>query len=172
MDQTIKLRIQSKEKLSKDTARLYLEPVSKRIHFQAGQFLTFLFDELATQEVRRSYSICSKPSEQDKLAIAVKKVSNGLVSRYLVDQTQVGEVLTALAPAGQFVLPSDWSESAPLVLVGGGSGMSPLFSLLQGCLEKDQRPIYLLLANSNEQRILFLNELNELATRFQNRFHY
>lgn len=71
--------------------------------YQAGQFLTLLFSSHG-HDLRRSYSFSSAPGVDAFPAITVKRVINGEVSRHLLDRLRVGDVLTALPPAGRFTL--------------------------------------------------------------------
>ncbi len=171
MEHRIKLRVLRKIQETKDAATLLLQ-CDTPISYQAGQFLTFLFDHLEAKPIRRAYSLSSTPGLEEHLAITVKKVSNGSASRYLVDKVQEGAILEALLPAGQFVLPPSSGKPRDIFLIGGGSGITPLFSILKYVLyfEKESRVI-LLNANSNENSIIFRSQLRHLSKRFPARFN-
>ncbi len=161
-----------------DTNSYFLEPLNdKPVLYQAGQFLTLIVqhrDRYARSgvpnghEVRRSYSLSSAPDE-DLLRLTIKRVQNGEISRYLHNTLRVGDVLTSLRPAGRFTLNAD--QSGDVVLLGAGSGISPLFALLKQVLRTNfNQRVTLLYSNSTERSIIFRSELDELQRQFPNRF--
>ena len=125
--QTVQVKVVQKIKETQSSVTLVLEPEHSEIQYQAGQFLTFIFDDLGPKEIRRSYSFSSTPDVDSHWAITVKKQVNGLVSKYLTDIVQVGDSLTTLLPAGQFTLPSV-TANRDVFLIGGGSGITPFFN--------------------------------------------
>lgn len=84
------------------------EPAAK-IAYQAGQYLT-LVQQTPTGEIRRSYSITSSPVVPEPLAIGVKRIENGVLSRQLIDYAQPGDVVYTTGAAGFFTLPPDTSR--------------------------------------------------------------
>lgn len=149
------------------TRSYYLEPISGQpVEYKAGQFLTLIINH-NNHEVRRSYSISSRPGEG--LCLTIKRVQNGEISRFLHDSLRVGDVLTSLYPAGRFTL--DSSPAGDVVLLGAGSGITPLFSLLKQALyTNEQQRVTLLYSNSSERSIIFRDALNRLKERFPERF--
>lgn len=103
---------------------------SKLIKHKAGQFLPFKIktDNLKYKDVIRTYSLSIKPND-DIYRISVKRVPGGLISNYLHDELQVGDIIEAMPPAGIFTLKED-STSKPLVLISAGIGITPLISML------------------------------------------
>jgi ferredoxin-NADP reductase len=87
-----------------DVATFYLvdSGCGKKIHYKAGQFITLIFNHHG-EEVRRSYSLSSSPDEE-RLAITVKRISNGEISRFLLTKVKVGDIIIAVKPAGVFTL--------------------------------------------------------------------
>lgn len=154
------------------TISLVLQPLDQTVRYRAGQFLTLVFDEgtLGPRPVRRSYSFCTTPGVDPQLTISVKKKPNGLVSRYLHHQVEVGDVLHALPPAGQFILPpSDGPRD--IFLIGGGSGITPLFSILKEVLyNESEARVVLLFANRNEDHIIYREALRTLSRAYADRF--
>ncbi len=166
----MQLVIRKKFRETPDTVSLVLQPVEENFSYRAGQFLTLIFDNLAKQEVRRSYSLSSCPQWDPLPVITVKKKINGLVSSYLTDRTNPGDRLLALPPAGSFVLPDLGQHPTKIVLLGGGSGMTPLFSLLKFALQQDPTAEILLLnANTSEHDILFHDQLLNLSQSYAGR---
>ncbi|MFN7115399.1 MAG: 2Fe-2S iron-sulfur cluster-binding protein [Saprospiraceae bacterium] len=170
MENRIYLRIREKIKETAAATTLVLEPLEQTLHYQAGQFITLIFKQLSPKEFRRSYSFSSTPGVDAFPAITVKKIPNGAATRYLVDQTQVGDVLEAIHPAGQFTLPPSDGAPRDVVLIGGGSGITPLFSILKQVLHQEpQSRVTLIFANSNEQSVIFRKALLQLASQFVER---
>ena len=90
-----------------DCKTFYLEPVDNQpLNYQAGQFLTFVFNRREKEE-RRSYSISSAPALREALSVTIKRVPNGEYSRKLVDHAKEGDILMTTGAAGFFVLPPD-----------------------------------------------------------------
>jgi len=164
-----------------DTVTILLQRADQRpLEYQAGQFLTFLFkshntpsadqDPLSVRELRRSYSLSSTPGVDPLPAITVKRVTNGEISRYLLDHLRVGDQLTSLLPSGRFTL----DNNPPLLFfIGAGSGMTPIFSLIKQALQNmpDTRVILLSQHNDHES-VLFKRQLAELATKHTERFNW
>lgn len=155
-----------------DAISYFLEPIDGRpVSYRPGQFLTLILPHPAGNQhspaVRRSYSLSSLPGEP--LRLTIKRVSNGELSRYLLDTLRVGDTLTSLWPAGRFVL--DETAVGDVVLLGAGSGITPLFGLLKQILLTDtSRRVTLLYSNTNEQRIIFRGELASLQEQYPARF--
>lgn len=152
------------------TASLILRP-DQQVTYQAGQFITFLFDGLSVEQLRRSYSISSVPGIDQHIRVTVQKIPNGLVSRHLVDRVEPGDSLTGLRPKGRFVLPRhQLNQNEPVVLIGGGSGFTPLFSILGDLLSRNVNArAILILANSSPGQILFRKELFRLIRTYTER---
>jgi ring-1,2-phenylacetyl-CoA epoxidase subunit PaaE len=150
------------------TARtLVLQPQpGETLPYQPGQYLT-LVREVYGAEVRRSYSFSSAPALDALPAITIRRVDNGLFSRWLVDQVRVGDVLRTSGVGGFFTLPMDAAAYQQLVLVAAGSGITPLFSLLKAVLaQQPHLAVLLLYSNRTAADALFLEELRDLAQAF------
>ncbi len=137
--------------------------------YQAGQFLTFLLD-VNGHEVRRSYSMSSAPGLDEFPAITIKRVANGEISRYWHDHVQVGTLLKALPPAGRFTLELTDGQPRDIVLIGAGSGITPLFSILKNVLVHEPASrVTLLYASRREGSIIFRNQLEEWQQQYPDR---
>jgi len=146
-----------------DTATFLFSEVSgKKIAYKAGQFITLIFDH-HNEEIRRSYSLSSSPDE-DLLAITVKRIANGEISRFLLTKIKSGDILKAEAPAGKFTLSESQAEK-DIVLFAAGSGITPIFSQLKYALNRPGKSKFTLIYSSRDAvSILFADELNALAT--------
>ena len=145
---------------------------SAEFAYQAGQFLT-LKVELGGGEIRRCYSMSSAPVE-DELRITVKRDPGGLMSNWLNDTATEGAELHAAPPEGRFVLRDE--HDGPLVAFAGGSGITPILSLIRTVLANTSRPVRLFYANRGRDSVIFGDVLNQLAAqhpeRFEVHFHY
>ncbi|WP_428653650.1 2Fe-2S iron-sulfur cluster-binding protein [Runella sp.] len=152
-----------------DTKTFVLQPVDDApFEYQAGQFLTLLFEEYG-HEVRRSFSFSTAPGSDKLPAITIKRVANGLISRRLLDYAKEGDVLTSLEPSGRFVIPA---QAVPrhVFLIGAGSGITPLFSLLKQLLyAESQTYITLLYSNRTIESTIFYEQLQKLQKAYPER---
>lgn len=133
--------------------------------YKQGQYLTLKFD-LNGQEVRRSYSMCSSPLEDD-LAVTVKRVEGGLVSTYIHDHVRPGQTMEVMPPEGRFYTELDAGQRKTYYLFGAGSGITPLMSILKTVLETEPlSTVFLLYGNRSEPSIIFREQLDELQRRY------
>lgn len=134
--------------------------------YRAGQFLTLAVPSDVTGLVARSYSFCSSPAAGDAMAITVKRTVDGYASNWLLDNLRVGHQVRVLAPGGIFT-PADWE--ADLLLFAGGSGITPVLSILKEALAAGSGRIVLFYANSDERSVIFARQLRELAAAHPDR---
>jgi len=127
--------------------------------YEAGQFLTFRVPWKEGETLLRCYSLCSAPGIDAKPKVTVKRVEGGRVSNWFHDSLRAGDVLDVMAPAGLFVLRP---ASVPIVAFAGGSGITPIFSIVQAALATTGRRIRLVYANRDEASIIFRRELDAL----------
>ena len=167
-----------------DTKTFFLQPTDDSpLQARAGQFLTFLF-EIHGKTLRRSYSLSSIQSDKPDLifvprpspfvpfaaAITVKRIENGEVSRLLFDHTKVGDSLQSLSPMGRFVLESTHPPTLHYWFIVGGSGISPVFSLIQELLfTQPKADVVLLYASHSEGETIFYPELEALKEVYPKR---
>lgn len=165
---TRSFRVKEVIKETKDAATIVLEDVSGApIVFEAGQFFTVL-RKIDGKEVRRAYSACSSAAESGEVRITVKQVEGGLVSPRLVNELGAGEVLEVAGPSGNFTLPKGRKHA---VLLGGGSGITPLMSLVRTHLAADaELKLDLVFGNRGEADIIFKDALEELKSTYEGRF--
>jgi len=140
------------------------------IDYKAGQYLTFV-QKTTHEEIRRSYSIVSAPLLNEPLTIGVKRIDNGLFSRQLIDHAKTGDELLSSGAGGLFTLPDDLSNVRQIFFLAAGSGITPIYSLLKTVLHlHKQIRIVLIYSNPSPQKTIFLQELNELNQKFDQRF--
>jgi ferredoxin-NADP reductase len=127
--------------------------------YRPGQYCTFRFQvEGATQ--LRSYSMSSAPAVDDELQVTVKRVPGGIVSNWMHDHVEAGSTVEVTAPAGVFLLPEGDGD---VVAFAGGSGITPVLSILKTTLATTGRSARLLYANRDEASIIFRDVLAQLA---------
>ncbi|RSN63925.1 MULTISPECIES: ferredoxin--NADP reductase [Actinomadura] len=129
--------------------------------YRAGQFVTF-----RACGVLRSYSMSSSPDTDGELMTTVKRVPGGLVSNWMLDNLAAGDVVEVTRPAGVFCLRE---TSAPLVAFCGGSGVTPVLSLVKSALATTRRRVRVLLANRDADAVIFRSALADLADRHPDR---
>lgn len=136
--------------------------------YQAGQHLTF---EIPWEhfQVTRCYSLASCPELGEPMKIGVKRVLGGRVSNWFNDNIKVGDSIMASVPEGRFVLDPETRSGAPLFLFAGGSGITPIISLLKSALVTTKRSITLLYANQNRDAVIYGGELARLAAEHSER---
>ena len=138
--------------------------------YDAGQYLT-LSAVVNNEEVRRSYSMCSSPLSGEKITIAVKKVDGGRMSNYLNNELNVGDKIDVMPPLGSFVLNAEAKNASNLVFWGGGSGITPLLSIIKTSLiDLPESKCLLVYANRDEDNIIFKDELDSLSDNYGDRF--
>jgi ring-1,2-phenylacetyl-CoA epoxidase subunit PaaE len=142
---------------------VFEHPQAGKLEYKSGQFLTCIFDVGGIEE-RRCYSLNTSPYKQVLPAITIKKDPEGKVSNFIFSNLKEGDVLRILMPTGNFTTEFDENNKRHFVLVAGGSGITPLMSILLSALEKEpQSFITLIYANRDESSIIFKKQLEELA---------
>lgn len=127
-----------------------------------GQFLPF---QIQTQNpkykgVMRTYSLSMAPNES-MYRISVKKLENGLISSYLHDNLEVGDVIEAMEPAGIFTVKEE-SKNRPLILISAGIGITPLLSMFYE-ESKNRDNIYFVQAVQNSLMHPFKNDIDNIC---------
>ena len=137
--------------------------------FIQGQYLTLKLI-VNGEEVRRSYSICSGINENE-LRVAVKRVKGGRGSNFINDNLKVGNEIEVMTPMGGFHSPMNASHKKNYVLFAGGSGITPMVSIIKTVLQAEPNSsLQLFYGNLNEDATIFRNALSELADKNSSRF--
>lgn len=168
-DGFVPLRIKRVVPETRDAVSIVFEvpPSSvEQFGYQSGQFLTLLVS-VDGHEYRRCYSMSSSPVLGEDLQITVKRDRDGVVSNWLNDAASPGDQLPALPPQGRFVLHDSDRE---LIAFAGGSGITPVFSLLRTALVSGSRAARLFYANRSRDAVIFDEALASLRTRYADRF--
>jgi ring-1,2-phenylacetyl-CoA epoxidase subunit PaaE len=143
--------------------------LKEAFRFKAGQHLTLRAD-IGGEEVRRNYSLCTAPADED-LMVTVKRIAGGIFSNWVGDQLKAGEEIDVMTPHGSFTTDFDPSARHHYVGFAGGSGITPVISLIRTALseEPDSR-FTLFYGNRDANSIIFLEELAALKDRYLGRF--
>ncbi|MBE9549585.1 MAG: fatty acid desaturase [Proteobacteria bacterium] len=135
------------------------------LEFKPGQYLT-LSKKLNNEYLTRCYSIC-EANTSGKLSVAVKRVDGGLLSSYLNEELVVGDQLTVAGPFGEFIYQSCAGQDENLVLIAGGSGITPIISILESALiENPDIHVHLIYTNRSIADTLFNSRLNQLLQSY------
>ena len=144
------------------------EDLRETFRFKPGQHLT-LKAEIGGEEMRRNYSLCVAPQD-DEVKVTVKRIAGGVFSNWANDNLKPGDAVEVMAPHGSFTW--DFAAGAANHYVGfaGGSGITPVMSLLKTALltEPDSR-FTLFYGNRDSQSVIFLEALARLKNRFMDR---
>ena len=131
--------------------------------FKQGQYLTLKFI-INGEELRRSYSICSSPLENE-LRVAIKKVKNGKISTHINEKLKTGDVIDVMVPMGNFFTEMNPSNKKNYVLFAGGSGITPMLSILKIVLiSEPNSSVVLFYGNNDESSIIFKKQIEQLAS--------
>jgi ring-1,2-phenylacetyl-CoA epoxidase subunit PaaE len=147
------------------------QPAGGKIDYKSGQFLT-LITPVQGKEVRRAYSLCSAPTVDQDLAVTVKRVEKGLMSNWLPDNLKIGSKLKVMEPMGQFTTEYNKSNKRHIIMFAGGSGITPMMSIIKSILTLEPESIVsLLYCNRDIDSIIFKKELEKWETKYEGRLH-
>ncbi|HVU74622.1 MAG TPA: ferredoxin--NADP reductase [Mycobacteriales bacterium] len=156
-----------------DDTRSYVLDIPSELRatfaYRAGQFCTFRLregDGDDAVEHLRSYSMSTSPDTDDELAVTVKRVPGGKVSGWFHDNVREGTTLEATRPTGVFCLRD---SDRPLVGFCGGSGVTPVISLVKSALATTGRTVALYYANRDADSVIFDAELTKLEEQHADR---
>lgn len=146
-----------------DTRSLVLDippHLEETFAYDAGQFCTFRAT-IDGESVVRCYSMSSSPDARDPFATAVKRVPGGRMSNWMNDRLAPGDTIDVLRPTGLFVLRDN---DAPIVAFAGGSGITPVISIIKSALATTGRRILLVYANRGRESVIFADDLERLRS--------
>ncbi len=145
--------------------------LQKDFSFTQGQNIT-LKKNINGEEVRRSYSVCTAPFENE-LTVAIKKVDGGKFSTFANDELKNGDELEVLPPTGKFNTSLDITNKKNYIAFAAGSGITPVISIIKTTLQTEpQSNFTLVFANRNRASIIFFEELEGLKNKYLHRFNF
>ena len=149
------------------------ENLKSDFKFIAGQYLNLKLN-LNGKEVRRAYSISSSPNGNE-LRIAIKEVSNGLVSPYFNTQVKAGDQMEVGTPEGRFIFEPKADNLKNYAAFAAGSGITPIMSIVQSVLESEPKSTFVLVyGNKTPEETIFQKQLHDLQLKYVGRLfvHY
>ena len=145
------------------------ENLTQEFHFKQGQYLT-LKTNINSDEVRRSYSLCSSPVDNE-WKVAVKKIEGGKFSTYVNEDLKVGDVLEVMPPDGKFYVEIDPTKAKNYIAFAAGSGITPVISIIKAHLKQEPQSTFkLFYLNKEAKSIIFKEELEGLSKEYLKRF--
>ena len=167
-----KLPVADVARLTEDSVLISFDvpdELEKEFAFDHGQHVTVRTD-LGGEGVRRNYSICSS-STAGQLRIAVKHIPGGAFSTFAMQQLKAGDVLELMTPTGQFGTALEPLAEKHYVAIVAGSGITPVLSIVSTTLEIETESRFTLIyGNRTRESTMFRAELDELESRFADRF--
>jgi ring-1,2-phenylacetyl-CoA epoxidase subunit PaaE len=165
------LKIENVRKETEDTVSISFEIPADLKHdyqFKPGQYLT-LRTTINGEDLRRSYSLCSAPFENE-WRVAIKQVEGGKFSSYANASLKAGDTLEVMTPTGSFTTELNPTNKKQYVLVAAGSGITPVLSLAKAILkEEPHSEVSLFYGNKGFASIIFREELEGLKNQYMDR---
>ena len=155
--------------VAKDAVNVVFE-TPEGFSYEPGQFITII-DEVNGKKIRRAYSLCTTPAEDEDPAVTVKRVEGGAMSNHINDSFKPGNQVEIMEPMGMFTTPYDEKNQRKAVFFGGGSGITPLMSILRTILVKEpESSVVLVYGNRSEEYVIFKELIAGLAEKYRSRF--
>ena len=165
-DVYVSARLVEKQQLSPTVWRFQLE-TAVPMFYHAGQFVN-LKNEAGWV---RSYSLASLPTEDEHLELQVRRMPEGQMSHWMIDEFDVGMHIELEGPNGHCIY-TDGELEKPILMVGTGTGLAPLIGILRDALHQGHSgPIYLYHGARSSDEIYLHDTLTELAQQYDN-VHY
>ena len=136
--------------------------------FTQGQYLT-LRTEIDGQDLRRSYSICAGVDDGE-LRVGIRKVHAGVFSNWINAHLKPGDTMAVMAPQGRFFVPLDPRAHRHHVGIAGGSGITPILSIMKTVLAREPKSRFTLIyGNRLLKSTMFKEEIEDLKNRYMTR---
>lgn len=136
--------------------------------FTQGQYLT-LRSNIEGEDLRRSYSICAGVDDGE-LRVGVRKVHGGVFSNWINAHLRPGDIVNVMAPQGRFFVPLDPASKRHHVGIAGGSGITPILSIMKTVLAREPMSRFTLIyGNRALQSTMFKEEIGDLKNRYLSR---
>jgi len=139
--------------------------LEEAFQYESGQFCTFRA-WIDGQQHLRCYSMSSSPGLDGDLQVTVKRVPGGVVSNWMNETLAPGDTIDVTCPAGVFCITDTEGD---LVAFAGGSGITPVISIVKTVLATTSRRVRLLYANRDADSVIFASGLDELTERYAER---
>ncbi|MEI6856699.1 2Fe-2S iron-sulfur cluster binding domain-containing protein [Psychrilyobacter sp.] len=158
--------------LTYDIKEVIVSIGDESIDFVSGRYVQLVIPPYGKikEYTQRAYSISSKPSEKNKIAMLIRLIPNGIVTTWVHNYMKVGEKLKLIGPFGEFEK-SDCKST--MVCIAGGSGMAPFKSMFHDMLEKDEidREVWYFFGARTIKDLFLLEEFKEIEKKWPN-FHF
>ncbi len=151
-----------------DTVTIIFDQGSDLFLFKAGQFINLTL-MINGERVTRAYSLSSCPGDEERPAITVKHVDQGLMSNYILNHAEEIEEWEIDGPHGFFHVTNETENSEWVVLIGGGSGITPLYSILKYLLRSTSVNVLLINSNKTDGDVIFGKAMMHIEQSFSDR---
>jgi ring-1,2-phenylacetyl-CoA epoxidase subunit PaaE len=165
------LTVKEVVKETDNATTLVFDGSAQHISYKPGQFLTLILT-INGESIRRSYSLCTYAKIDKHPAVTIKRVQNGKASNYILDHIKEGDIIEAMEAMGTFTIDANYQNKRNVVLIGAGSGITPLMSIAKAVLSEELlSKVYLLFGNRNEQSVILSSQLRQLKELHKERFN-
>lgn len=142
--------------------------IKNEFDFEAGQYITFKHKHDG-EEIRRSYSICVAPAENE-LRVAIKKVEGGIFSTFANEILKAGDTIECMPPMGNFTTEINAQHDKNYIAFAAGSGITPIMSIMKTVLDEEPESSFTLVYGNKEFRsIIFREEIEALKNKHMGR---
>ena len=172
MSQFHSIKVQDIYKETKDCSVVTFEiphDLKQDFKYNQGQYLT-LKTIIDNQDVRRSYSLCSSPTD-NTWQVAIKKINGGLFSTFVNDNLKTGDLIDVMPPNGKFFTAINPSKPKNYIVFAAGSGITPILSIIKTHLASEPNATFkLFYLNRTVKSIIFKEEIELLKNKYFGRF--
>jgi ferredoxin-NADP reductase len=155
-------------KETEDAVTIIFETNGQGFIYKPGQFLN-LRQIVGEEAVSRSYSLSSSPGEDERPAITIKKIDGGRMSNHIFHRAGEIKQWEVDGPHGSFFADVQTMGGKPIVLIGGGSGITPLYSILKTFLKHSGTTVFLIDCNRTWDDVVFAKGLTCLEQVYADR---
>lgn len=160
-----------KDETSEAYTLSFENPDTEIFKYSAGQYLTLRL-WIEAEEYRRAFSLSSSLYVDTDLQITIKRVPNGKVSNYIRDHLKQGDIIDVMPPMGGFRIDPVTDKQRHYILIGAGSGISPLMSMLKTVLYVEPlSKVSLWYGNRDETSIILYKQLENLKKKYKDRLY-
>lgn len=164
------LKLKEVVPVASEAVNLVFEKPQSNFQYKPGQFVTII-KEIDGKKVRRAYSLCTTPFDDEFPAVTVKRVPGGLMSNYINDHFKAGDEIEIMEPMGRFTTEYSETNRRKAVFFGGGSGITPLYAIMRSVLIKEpQSEVALVYGNRSEEYVVFKEQFEQLKRQYNGRF--